>query len=78
MEIYSFEFPPENEIFKFIFLLNLIIIDGKQHVLRVEFKKQIWKISRIFQPYIFRIKSNKTPTGLRGEGGKSNLSDGGP
>ena len=32
----------------------------------------------IFQRDIFRMQSDKTPIGLHGEGGKSNLSDRGP
>ena len=32
----------------------------------------------VFQRYIFRIQSVKTPIGLHREGGKSNLSDRGP
>ena len=41
---------------------------------QVECKKQNWKIF-IFQRDVFRIQSDKTPIGLHGEGGKSNLSD---
>ena len=32
----------------------------------------------LFQWDIFRIQSDKTPIGLHGKGGKSNLSDRGP
>ena len=69
METYSFEFPPQNEIFKLIFTKNWATsLKSRMQKNRIE------KIF-IFQRDIFTIQSGKTIIGLHGEGGKLNLSD---